>query len=81
MAEYNRRKSEQEAKERHTTRRTHNSLYTKIQELAEELEGVSHSNEEQERLREILRLIALRICGGRTNSKQPARSVSQKQDN
>jgi hypothetical protein len=63
------------------TRRTDNSPYTKIQELAEELEAVSHPNEEQERLREILRSTALRIRGGRTNSKQPTRSVSQRQEN
>jgi hypothetical protein len=35
-------------------RRTHNSPYTKIQELVEELEVISHPNEEQKCLREIL---------------------------
>jgi hypothetical protein len=41
-------------KERRAAGRTHNSPYTKIQELAEELEAISHPNVEQERLREIL---------------------------
>jgi hypothetical protein len=81
MAEYNRRKSEQEMEERRATGRTHNSPYTKIQELAEELEAVSHPNVEQERLREILRSIAIRIQGGKAHSKQPARSNLQSQDN
>jgi hypothetical protein len=41
MAEYNRRKSEQEAEERRAARRTHKFPYTKIQESAEELEAIS----------------------------------------
>jgi hypothetical protein len=54
LAEYDRRKSEQEAEERRAAKRTHNSAYTKIQELAKELKAISHPNEGQERLREIL---------------------------
>jgi len=49
MAEYNKKKSEQEAEERHATR-MHNSPYDKIREVLEELRAVSHPNEEQERL-------------------------------
>jgi hypothetical protein len=47
MAEYNKKKSEQEAEERRATR-MHNSPYNKIQEALAELEAVSHPNEEQE---------------------------------
>jgi hypothetical protein len=66
--------------ERRVTGRTHNSPYTKIQELAEELEAISHPNVEQEHLREILRSTATRIQGGKARSKQPARSNLQRQD-
>jgi CRISPR/Cas system-associated protein Cas10 (large subunit of type III CRISPR-Cas system) len=51
LVEYNKRKSEQETEERRAVGRTHNSPYTKIRELAKELEVISHPNEEQERLR------------------------------
>jgi hypothetical protein len=63
MAEYNKRRSEREAEERRATEKTHDSPYAKIRELAKEFEVISHPNEEQERLREILRSIALRIQG------------------
>jgi hypothetical protein len=63
-------------KERRAAGRTHNSPYTNIQELAEELKAISHPNVEQERLREILRSIAIRIQGGKARSKQSARSNS-----
>jgi hypothetical protein len=49
MAEYNKKKSEQEGEERRAIR-MHNSPYDKIREELEELEAVSHPNEEQERL-------------------------------
>jgi hypothetical protein len=49
--------------------------------LAKELEAISHPNEEQEHLREILRSIAIRIQSGKVHSNQPSRSVSQRQDN
>jgi hypothetical protein len=81
LAEYIRRKSEQEMEEMHVARMTHNSPYTKIEELAEELEAISHPNVEQEHLREILRSTAIQIQGGKALSKQPARSNSQRQDN
>jgi hypothetical protein len=52
----------------------HTTLHTpKIQELAEELEAISHPNVEQERLREILRSTAIWIQSGKAHSKQPAR--------
>jgi hypothetical protein len=76
LAEYNRWKSGQETDERRATGRTHNSPYTKIQELAKELEAISHPNVEQERLREILWSTATWIQGGKAHSKQPARSNS-----
>jgi hypothetical protein len=43
LAEYNKRKSELEAEER----RTANTPYNKIREALEELEAISHPNEEQ----------------------------------
>jgi hypothetical protein len=49
LAEYNKGKSEREAKERHTTR-AHRAPYDKIREALEELEAISHPNEEQEQL-------------------------------
>jgi hypothetical protein len=49
LAEYYKRRSEKEAKERHTTR-AHEAPYNKIQEALEELKEISHPNEEQERL-------------------------------
>jgi hypothetical protein len=49
MADYNKKKSEQEAEERRATR-MHNSPYDKIQEVLEELEVISYPNEEQARL-------------------------------
>jgi hypothetical protein len=45
MAEYNRKKSEQEAEERRASR-MHNSSYDKIWEVLEELKAISHPNEE-----------------------------------
>jgi hypothetical protein len=47
IAKYNKKKLEQEAEEWRATR-MHNSPYNKIQEALEELEAVSHPNEEQE---------------------------------
>jgi hypothetical protein len=81
LAEYDRKKSEQEAKERYAAGKTNNSPYDRIRELAEELEAISHLNEEQERLLEILRSTALRVQGGRANSRQPIRSTSHRADN
>ena len=44
LAEYNRRKSEREVEERHTT----NTPYDKIREALEELRATSHPSEKQE---------------------------------
>jgi hypothetical protein len=49
LAEYNKRKSEREAKERHVAR-AHRAPYDKIQEELEELKAISHPNEEQVQL-------------------------------
>jgi hypothetical protein len=54
LTEYNKRKSEREAKERHVAR-AHRAPYDMIQEALEELKAISHHNEEQEQLREVLR--------------------------
>jgi hypothetical protein len=48
LAEYDRRKSKQEAEERYAAMKANNSPYDRIRELAEELEAISHPNEEQE---------------------------------
>jgi hypothetical protein len=53
LAEYHKRKSEKEAEERHVDR-VHEAPYDKIREALEELEAISHPNEEQEQLREVL---------------------------
>jgi hypothetical protein len=81
LAKYDRKKPEQEAEERYVAGKTNNSPYDRIIELAEELEAISHPNEEQERLSEILRSTALRVQGGRANSRQPVRSTSHRADN
>jgi hypothetical protein len=81
LAEYDRKKSKQEAEERYTAGKANNSPYDKIRELAEELEAISHPNEEQERLREVLRLTSLRAHDGRTRSRLPTRSASHRQEN
>jgi hypothetical protein len=47
LAEYYKRKSEKEAEERRATR-AHKAPYNKIREALEELEAISHPNEEQE---------------------------------
>jgi hypothetical protein len=80
LAEYNRKRLEWEIEDRRMTGRTRNSPYDKIQEMAEELEAISHPDEEQEHLKEILRSTAQRMQGGRTNSKQPIRTDSHRED-
>jgi outer membrane protein assembly factor BamD (BamD/ComL family) len=47
LAEYYKRRSEKEAKERRATR-VHEAPYDKIREALEELEAISHPNKEQE---------------------------------
>jgi hypothetical protein len=49
LAEYHKRKSEKEAEERRVVR-VHGAPYDKIREALEELEAISHPNEEQEQL-------------------------------
>jgi phosphoglycolate phosphatase-like HAD superfamily hydrolase len=49
LAEYCKRRSEKEAKERRVTR-IHEAPYDKIREALEELKAISHPNEEQEQL-------------------------------
>jgi hypothetical protein len=49
LAEYCKRRSEKEAEERRVTR-IHEAPYDKIREALEELEAISHPNEEQEQL-------------------------------
>jgi hypothetical protein len=75
LAEYNKRKSELEAEERRAT----NTPYNKIWEALEELKAISHPNEEQVQLQEVLRTTALKAHDGRTRSKLPARSSSHGQ--
>jgi hypothetical protein len=67
LAEYNKRKLEREAKERRAAR-AHRVPYDKKREALEELEAISHPNEEQEQ------------HGGRTHSKLPARIASHEQE-
>jgi molybdenum-dependent DNA-binding transcriptional regulator ModE len=47
LVKYHKRKSEKEAEERHAAR-VHEAPYDKIWEALEELEAISHPNEEQE---------------------------------
>jgi hypothetical protein len=79
LAEYNKRKSEREAEEK-CVARAHKAPYNKIQETLEELEAISHPNEEQIQLQEVLRTVALRARDGRTRSKLPARTASREQE-
>jgi hypothetical protein len=79
LAKYNKRKSEREAEERRAAR-AHRVPYNMIREALEELEVISHPNEEQEQLQEVLRTTALKAHGGRTHSKLPARIASHEQE-
>jgi hypothetical protein len=49
LVEYHKRKLEKEAKEKRAAR-VHGAPYDKIREALEELEAISHPNEEQEQL-------------------------------
>jgi hypothetical protein len=64
LAEYNKRKSKREVEERRAAR-AHRAPYDKIQEVLEELKAISHPNEEQEHLQEVLRTTALKAHGGK----------------
>jgi hypothetical protein len=79
LAEYYKKRSEKEAEERCATR-AHEAPYNKIREALEKLEAISHPNEEQERLREVLRTTAQKVHGGRAPSGVPARMASHEQD-
>jgi hypothetical protein len=78
LAEYHKRKSKKEAKERRAAR-VREAPYDKIQAL-EELKAISHPNEEQEQLQKVIRTTTLRAHGGRTHSRLPARTASHEQD-
>jgi outer membrane protein assembly factor BamD (BamD/ComL family) len=60
LDEYYKRRSEKEAEERRVAR-VLEAPYDKIREALEELKAISHPNEEQEQLREVLRTTALRV--------------------
>lgn len=47
--------------------------YDKVQELVKEMEAISHSNKEQERLQDILKATALQMQDDKTNPEQPHR--------
>jgi hypothetical protein len=79
LAEYCKRRSEKEAKEKCTTR-AHEAPYNKTREAMEELEAISHPNEEQERLREVLRTTAQKVHGGRAPFGFPTKTASHEQD-
>jgi ferritin len=66
LTEYYKRRSEKEAKERRTAR-VHGAPYNKIREALEELKAISHPNEEQEQLQEVLRTTAQKVHDGRCN--------------
>jgi len=66
LAEYNRRKSEQEVEEG----RAANTPYDKIREALEELRATSYPNEKQEQLRDFLRSIVLKTHDGRATSHE-----------
>jgi hypothetical protein len=79
LAEYYKRRSEKEAKERHAAR-VHEAPYDKIRDALEELEAISHPNKEQEQLRQVLRTTAQRVHDGRTHSRLFGRTSSHEQD-
>lgn len=56
-----REEEEEEEKERRAAERLSDSPYEKIKKMIEELEGLAHPTEEQERRREILRATAARL--------------------
>jgi hypothetical protein len=81
MIERSRNKKQKKDTQLGTIVKANNSPYDKIRERAEELEAISHPNEEQERLREVLWSIALRAHDGRTCSRLLARPPSHRQEN
>jgi hypothetical protein len=79
LAECYKRRSEKEAEENPATR-AHEAPHIKIREALEELETISHPNEEKERLREVLRTTTQKVHGGRAPSGFPAKTASHEQD-
>jgi hypothetical protein len=79
LAEYYKRRSEKEAKQKRANM-AHEAPYNKVREAMEELEAILHPNEEQERLREVLRTTTQRVHGGRAPSKFLAKTASHEQD-
>jgi hypothetical protein len=77
-SQVHKRRSEREPEE--ACARAHKAPYDKIREALEELEAISHPNEEQVQLREVLRTTALRAHDGRTHSKLLTRSASRGQE-
>ena len=76
LAEYDKRKSQQEAEER----RTVNTPYDKIREALEELRATSHHGEKYEQLQDLLRSTIPRTHEERTRSRLPARSTTRRQE-
>jgi hypothetical protein len=60
--------------------RAHRAPYDKIWEALEELEAISHPNEKQVQIQEVLWTMAMKAHGGRTRSKLPARTASHGQE-
>lgn len=80
LIEYNRKKFEREAEDKRATGKPRNDTYGKIRELAQELDDISHPNEEQECLREILRTATRKPQGGQGHTKQPDKATSHRQN-
>ena len=76
LAEYDKRKSQQEAEER----RTVSTPYDKIREALEELRATSHHGEKYEQLQDLLRSTIPRTHEERTRSRIPARSTTHRQE-
>jgi hypothetical protein len=79
LAEYYKKRSMKEAKERRAAR-AHKAPCNKMQETLEELKVISHPNEEQEQLREVLWTTAKKVHGGRAPFGFPARTALHEQD-
>jgi hypothetical protein len=78
LDEYHKKKDEREAEDRYMASKTYNDHYNKIQELAQELEAISHPNEEQRRLQEALQAAARQTQGGQGHPRHPARTFSHR---
>ena len=76
LAEYERRKLEQEVEERCAA----NTPYNRIREALKELGATALPSEKQEQLRDLLRSTTLRVHDGETHSRLPTRSTSHRQE-